>query len=46
MGDHMDYLMLVDKFNPIPDDFEKTISLEEVQGSYLKARLAGNANFC
>ncbi|WP_124098583.1 M15 family metallopeptidase [Ruminococcus sp. Marseille-P6503] len=38
MGDNMDYLMLIDKFNAVPEGFEQTISLEAVQGKLLESQ--------
>ena len=32
----MDYLMLVDKFNAVPEDFDKTLELVELQGKCLE----------
>lgn len=34
----MDYLMLVDKFNAVPEHFEKNIDLNEIQGKYLESQ--------
>ncbi|MDE6149198.1 MAG: M15 family metallopeptidase [Ruminococcus sp.] len=34
----MDYLMLVDKFNAVPENYEKTIKLIEIQGKRLESQ--------
>lgn len=32
----MDYLMLIDKFTPLPENYEDTLRLEEIDGKYLE----------
>lgn len=34
----MDYLMLIDRFNALPDSFDKEIRLAEIQGKYLECQ--------
>lgn len=34
----MDYLMLVDRFNAVPEHFEENIDLIKIQGKYLESQ--------
>lgn len=42
----MDYLMLVDKFNPIDMGFYDRVELTEVNGKFMESQAGTGSGFC